>query len=291
MALAERPGGDGDPVAGFAFYLRREREAATRTVEAYLYWLDRFIGWTRDNEISLLRATPRDIRAFATSNGWARKTRSQILSSLKAFYRYAELDGYIGRSPAEAVPHPRLFNTVPPRYDEPQARRLVGGVGPDLIDRMIVALGLFAGLRTGEGVGLEFPDVDLRQGLLHVRRSYNEPTTKNRRERILPLHDHVARLVSELKATPQGDGRIIGLTTGECYRKRFRRSCERADVPYYGPHALRRTFADQLRRGGVREGVVRTLLGHAKRTEDMYMAVTGDEVQQAVASLSYSMAP
>ena len=283
MPLAERPRADGDPVAGFGFYLRRERELSGATERAYLYWVNRWLAWCSHEGVSSLSATPIHVRTFSTSGDWSRKTRSQILSALRAFYRYAELDGFTDRNPAQAVAGPRLFQRRGPSYSTDQARRLLG-MAVDLTDKLIVGLGLFAGVRTGEGMGLEPNDLDLHSGLLHIRRTYGEPTTKGKRERTIPLHSWLREPLAVARRV--ADGRLIDVGE-DAYRARFRRVCQRAHIPYHGPHALRRTFSTALTKLGVREGVVRELMGHRPTVTDLYIEVSAEEARRAIRGLRY----
>lgn len=271
-------------MAGFEFYLRREREASGNTVAAYCYWLRLFAEWCSANRTSVLRATPVDIRSFSTSKDWSRKTRSQLLSALKAFYRYCVLDGFLPYSPAESLPHPRLFATKGPIYDDAEARKLLQReIEPT--NRFIVAIGLYAGLRTGEALGLEPADIDFKHSLICVRRTMGEPTTKGKREREIPMH---ASLREPLRIVCRvADERLMSIRTTEGYRARFKRICERSGVPYKGPHALRRSFGTKLGINGVREGVIRELMGHVPSVTDLYVQVTMPQKRSAIRRLSF----
>lgn len=282
----DAPGGRGDPVAGFAFYLTREREAATRTIEAYLYWLGRYTTWLGGQGVSLLTARPLDVRAFATSGEWGRKTRAQVLSSLKAFYSYCELEEYVLRSPARSVPHPRQFTRIGAVYEPDEAARMLGAAR-SLTSHLIVGLGLYAGLRIGETLGLEPADVSLRRGIIHIRRTLGEPTTKGRRDREVPLHPAMRATVG--RAVRLDHPRLVyDLQTPQGGRDRLVRVCAQAKVPYHGgTHALRRTFGARLAANGVREGVIRHLLGHEARTEDLYMRVNPADARRAIEGLAY----
>ena len=70
------------------------------------------------------------------------------------------------------LPEKSSRQRVPPSPSE--AAALLAAV-PDA-DRAVWAVAMLAGLRRGELLALEWPDVDLKRGVLHVRRSY-DPTS------------------------------------------------------------------------------------------------------------------
>ena len=67
-------------------------------------------------------------------------------------------------------------------------------------DRAVWAVAMYAGLRRGEAMALRWSDVDLKEGTIHVQRSWdpeNGPSdTKNRNRRKVPivslLREHLA---------------------------------------------------------------------------------------------------
>jgi len=84
-----------------------------RTREAYGLDLRQYIGWCRSHELAVFAARRTDIEMFARdleTRGKARATISRRLGTIVGFYRFAEEEGVIERSPAERVRRPRLYN-------------------------------------------------------------------------------------------------------------------------------------------------------------------------------------
>lgn len=281
VALCE-PGED--PRRAFETYLARERQYATRTVYDYLWWLTRFEAWAREHGVPLLAATPKDVRRFTISGDWAPRTQAAALSALKSFYRWCEMEEFCVRSPASSIPNPRLYRRIGARY-RPQEVRALSAEARDTTDRLIVGLGVYEGLRTGEALGLRLEDLDFDAGVIRVRRTGDEPTTKGRREREIPIHPGLRE--SLRTAVRLEDKHLIVVRSPRGYQDRLRRICRRAKVIYHGPHALRRTFATRLAALDVREGVIHELLGHTPRVTDLYIDVTLREKRKAIRLLRF----
>lgn len=136
-------------------------------------------------------------------------------------------------------------------------------------DKAILLLLCGAGLRAGELVSLDIDDVDIHQGILHVRQG------KGRKNRDIHLAGKVRKqLVSWLKVRGDHTGPLFtrisradrpgthpltktGLT-GVLMQLRAI-----ADIGYFTPHDLRRTFITQLLEQGADLNIVRQLAGHA----------------------------
>ncbi len=75
--------------------------------------------------------------------------------------------------------------------------------------RAMFAVGTFAGLRTGEVVALEWPDVDFDARTIHVRRSIDGPL-KDDESRIAPLPETLAGVLTEWrKLAPVGRAQVF----------------------------------------------------------------------------------
>jgi len=131
--------------------------------------------------------------------------------------------------------------------------------------RALLLLCLRLGLRVGELANLYLEDIDWRTGCLRIR------STKNHRERVLPLPDDVGQaLVSHLRTSRPRSARVF-----EPLRPPF--SAERvhwhvlnslnylfslAGISGHGTHSLRHTAAATMVTGGASFKAVADVLGH-----------------------------
>ena len=160
--------------------------------------------------------------------------------------------------------------------DFEEAERLLAGADEQW--RPMILVGLKAGLRLGELIGLRWEDVDLVAGRIMVRRAIARGiagTPKNGRTREIPMSDELLRA---LKAHRHLRGELVFcdamgrlLTKEEC-RHPLWRACKRAGLRLLGWHALRHTFASHLVMRGAPLKAVQELLGHS--TIEMTMRYT-----------------
>lgn len=166
----------------------------------------------------------------------------------------------------------------------------------DLPHRLVVLLGLDAGLRASEIAGLQVGDIDGDD--LHVRRSVFAETgkrivypTKSGRERVVPMSPRLAACVRE----------AANLSTDEwLLHNRFGRPATRrtvtnylytaaklAGLPRRGPHSLRHSFATHALRAGADLKTVQELCGHASaRTTEVYLHGSKRTRRDAIAKLA-----
>jgi integrase len=159
-------------------------------------------------------------------------------------------------------------------------------------DELAAVLRLSAcGMTRADIAGLQWRDIDLDRGVLHIARGavwvqgkgidVREPKSRNRKrvvafETMQPgtaekLRALKVRRAAEQLATgpaysnPEGFVVVDGLgqqPNPERYSERFRTVARRAGLPAYRLHALRHTLADAFTRGGIPDVIGAGVLGH-----------------------------
>ena len=139
---------------------------------------------------------------------------------------------------------------------------------------------LYTGMRMGEINALKAEDIDLANGVIHVRATismglggrnfWKEHPKTDAGVRDVPINELVRPILEEALAEARNNkagtvfydyrkGDIIS-TQQVCYF--FRRVCDKYDLPYYGQHSLRHTFATRCIEAGVQPVVLKTWMGH-----------------------------
>jgi integrase len=155
-----------------------------------------------------------------------------------------------------------------------ECARLLGALRA--ADRPLWATAMFAGLRRGELMALRVEDVDLAEGVIHVRRGWDptdgEITTKSGRDRRVPiaaaLRDHLDEHLLGLEWRERPDGLVFGAGprtpfTGTPTSERARTAWEKAKLERITLHECRHTFASLMIAAGVNAKALSTYMGHA----------------------------
>jgi site-specific recombinase XerD len=271
-----------NPCAGlieaFADFQRHSQGLASQTIERRCRQVQDFLG--------RLRLTPQDLPALTITqidealadkvlhSSYARVSVCDLASTLRAFFRYAEQQGWCRAGLAAGIQGPRLFSqeTLPagPSWDDVQRLlAMTAGDRPtDIRDRPLLLLFAVYGLRAGEVVRLRLEDFDWERELLHVTRSKTgQPQTYPLAR---TLGNAVLRYLREVR--PRCTCRAVFLTRYRPYRTLSRTvlwsivSCRLrslgVSLRHSGPHALRYACATHLLEQGLSLKEIGDHLGH-----------------------------
>lgn len=279
--------------------LERERGASPHTVKAYredLTALADFLADEGGRTPEPEAVTVADLRGYVAAlgeAGYAKSTVARRMSAVRSFFKFARREGWIDSSPADALRNPRKGRRLPHFLSAEEVTRLLAAPPaekPDgLRDRAILETLYSAGLRVSELVGSNDGDLDLAQGLLHVR-------GKGRKERLAPLGSlAVAALRAWLAARvvsprePSGEGTPLftnrfgrRLTTRSVARMLEKHLAVAGIDPRTSPHTLRHSFATHLLDRGADVRSVQELLGHSSLvTTQVYTHVSATRLREA----------
>ncbi len=169
-------------------------------------------------------------------------------------------------------------------YEKDEQEKLVSAFTEEKGDRFRLRYGwgcvliLETGLRAGEALALEWPDINEEKSTLKVKKNMVrvdgktlvQRTTKTESgKRTVPLNGRAMEAIRHLKAQ-----RIVGCPivfatqTGKhlSYRNllaTMEKACEAAGVEHRGLHALRHSFTSNLYARGVEVKIISKLLSHA----------------------------
>lgn len=291
-------------IDGFLDYLRVERNASPRTVEAYqadlFHGLDFFAGRLNKPDEAVL---PNDLDhilfrrylAHLARKGLARTSISRRLAAWRSFFRYLQRVQALVSNPLDRVVTPKCPKNIPVVVYPEDVERLVKAPGNSpagLRDRALMELLYASGTRISEAVGLDLRDVDLDTGFIRVM-------GKGSRERLAPIgrfaRDALDRYLQQgrpvLAGRPGADPQALflnqrgGRLTARGARKRFSGYVNQvAKEQRVTPHTLRHCFATHMLEAGANLRVVQELLGHSRlSTTQIYTRVTTDRLQEVYA--------
>jgi len=233
-------------------------------------------SWARDQhtvrEASRLFGTKRldtigtlDVQKFKTLRAGDRApgTVNRDLAVLKHMFNVAISWGHIAVNPVRDVKQIRQQEEPMRTLSREEEVRLVQAAAPHL--RPIIVVALNTGMRRGELLGLQWDQVDLRNGAITVHH------TKSGQIRHIPINA-LARHALEVYTERQGHVfRFKGNAVADL-KHSFQNAVRRARIQRCRFHDLRHTFATRLVMGGVDLPTVKELLGHSSITTTMKYA-------------------
>lgn len=203
------------------------------------------------------------------ATAYAPVTVLNLRTALRLLLRRAVEDGVLTTNPLATIAGPRAIRRHRDYLDREQRDRLLAETvdAPDL--HIVVALGVFAGLRKSEMLALTWGDIDLPGRKIHIRSSADF-TTKSGRSRSIPMGDDLYRLLLPMR---RASGFVVApeRAARRCryrwnFTKSFRSACQRAGIPGGSPHLLRHCFASIAAQEGVSLFKLAEWLGHSGRS-------------------------
>jgi integrase/recombinase XerD len=262
-------------VGRFLDYVRHERGLAANTLAAYRRDLVDFTGWAKGRPVVGLSVRDLgDYFAFLAKKGLARASVARQAATLRTFYAFLQLEGFVERSPAELLAAARRDDTIPGTLSPGQVDRLLdapaGGTPTGLRDRALLELLYATGCRASEVSALALADVRLAESFCTCR-------GKGNKERVVPLGRRAVAAIRRWleQARPAFAARrpgaawvLLSSRGNRLSRMRIweivREHATAAGIPPdIGPHTLRHSFATHLVAGGVDLRHVQEMLGHA----------------------------
>lgn len=210
----------------------------------------------------------------AAASGKAKKTIANIRSGITAFVKYYRRQGMTTYRPDD-VSIPSSARSRGKTILQPGELRVLmtsdtGASRNTAITEPFVhafRLQVLTGMRPGEIIGLEWRDVDLKQNIVHVRRSVNVrgETTLGKNENAirdirLPARARIELLEQKLL---HGSGEsVFPIWSERQYRDHLTRYCTQNGITVVTPYELRHTFVSMCQ--SLPEGDLRAIVGHSK---------------------------
>jgi len=307
------PGPLAAALAAFERHVAHERGLSPHTVRAYvgdvISLLDHATRLGHDSVADLDVAVLRSWLARLRSTGASRGTLARRAAAARTFTGYAARAGLAATDPGRLLASPRPHRPLPAVLRPAEAAALAGaptGVHPPdgsdpaaaagggrrtdpvaLRDALVLELLYATGVRVGELVGLDLPDVDRDRRLVRV-------LGKGAKERSVPYGGPAERALAAYLASGRpaltgpdsGAALLLGVRGRRLDPRTVRRLVHgylRAvpGAPDLGPHGLRHTAATHLLEGGADLRAVQELLGHATlATTQIYTHVSVERLRR-----------
>lgn len=212
---------------------------------------------------------------FATSiheKGIGARSQARILSGVRSFYRFLQLEGYIKDDPTELLESPHLGEHLPTYLTTEEVDRLEASI--DLSkwegqrNKAIIEVLFSCGLRVSELVNLKISNCFMDEKFVRV-------LGKGSKERLVPISENAIREVNywlmdrNLMVIKPGEEDYLFLNRRGSHLTRtmilimIKRQAVAAGITkIISPHTLRHSFATALLKGGADLRAIQVMLGH-----------------------------
>jgi integrase/recombinase XerC len=262
----------------FLQYLKIEKRYSPHTVRSYLNDLDQFeaflkeLGQTNDP----VEVTSHDIRAWIVSmldTEYSTVSVHRKISCLRVYYRFLRKEGIVKIDPLQKVVLPKRKKSLPVFIEEKAMGTLLDdySFGDDftgIMNRTIIEMLYFTGMRRSELIGLRNIDIDLADATVKV-------TGKRNKQRIIPLvKPFINRLEEYINIRDKKSDNIkndwffVTVKGNKLYDKYVYNTVKSylaivTTADRKSPHVLRHTFATHMLNNGADLNSIKELLGHA----------------------------
>lgn len=285
------------PLVSYRIYLKLEKSLQPNTVEAYMSDIEKFSAYLEGGADALLSVTLDELRSFVASLsdvGVHARSQARILSSLRSFYGFLKLDGFIAEDPTELLKSPKIGMHLPDVLTVQEIDDIINAI--DLSkkegqrNRAMIEVLYSCGLRVSELCSLRMSDLYLPEQFIRV-------TGKGDKQRLVPIS---GRAIVELEAYFCDRNRIEikpGYEDFVFISERLKKPLSRIMVFHFikqlvvvagvkkcvSPHTFRHSFATHLLEGGANLRVIQAMLGHESiATTEIYAHIDRTRLREEI---------
>ena len=264
-----------DIVKAYVRYLKLQRNMSGNTLDAYQRDLRKLLDYLEREQLGVADVTLADLEHFSAGLhdiGIHPRSQCRILSGIRSFFKFVQLDGYRDDDPAELLESPQIGDHLPEVLSTAEVDRLEASI--DLSkweghrNRAIIEVLFSCGLRVSELVNLKLSD-------LYLEEEYVRVLGKGSKERLVPISPKAIQELGywfddrQLMNIKPGEEDYVFLNRRGAHLTRtmilimIKAQAKEAGIQKtISPHTLRHSFATALLEGGADLRFIQALLGH-----------------------------
>ena len=279
-------------------YLKLQRGYSANTLDAYIRDLEKLLVYLESEKKHVLEVELQDLQHFAAGLhdiGIGPRSQCRILSGVRSFYRFLQLDGYREDDPTELLESPVLGEHLPEVLTTHEVDALEASIDMSKWEghrnRAIIEVLFSCGLRVSELVNLKLSN-------LYLQEQYVRVFGKGSKERLVPISP---KAIKELEwwfddrqqmTIKPGEEDYVFLNRRGAHLTRtmilimIKQQAKEAGIQKtISPHTLRHSFATALLEGGADLRVIQVLLGHESiGTTEIYTHIDMTTLRQEILS-------
>ena len=264
-----------------------KKNARRKTVLAYGYDIKNHIK-PGVGHIFIDQASPRQIRTWIDNIDLSNKSKNNILIPLKNMFKEAKTEKIIGENPMLDFKSYKVEKKDPVVFTPEKIELILNQLENEALS--FYTFSFWSGLSTGEQIGLQWKDIDLKSNAFYVRRSisagkYLEMTKNDIRWRKVDLLAPAIEALHQLKPDDYDVNSEKYSSTYVFQNPRtndhwridpltniWKTALEKANLKYIRPYNTRHTYASIMLSAGLPASWIRQQMGHVslKMLEEVY---------------------
>lgn len=267
---------------GFESYLKLERSLSKNTVAAYKNDIHKLVQFMDENkpDVSPRNIDHETLSAFlqhVAESGQEAVTQARLISGIKAFFKYLNLEKIREDNPSELLEAPKTMRKLPDTLSEEDIRKILEGIdlsSPEGTRNRAMLETLYScGLRVSELVGLQISNVRDQMGFIRV-------VGKGNKERLVPIGSQALKYIAQYRDEVRVHLKVANTDSDSLFLNKNGKSLSRISVfkivkktaltagidKVISPHTYRHSFATHLVEHGADLRAVQEMLGHESIT-------------------------
>ncbi|MCB0648116.1 MAG: tyrosine recombinase XerD [Saprospiraceae bacterium] len=280
---------------GFVAFLLLEKSLSANTIAAYKEDVQLLANYCSRYDLDVLQLNQEHISLFLkdlVELSFSARSQARILSGIKAFFKYLDLEDMIEGNPTELISGPKISRKLPVFLSIEEIDALIKTI--DLSEptghrnKSLLEVLYSCGLRVSELIGLKWSDV-------YHKEQYIRVVGKNNKERLVPIASTALLdliLLKESYLDEQKNSKYI-------FTSKTGKNLSRVMVFYIikdcarkagiekeiSPHTFRHSFATHLVERGADLRAVQEMLGHSSiTTTEIYTHLSNDYLRNTILS-------
>ena len=282
-----------DILSDYTSYLVIERALSKNSVSSYISDISKLAGTYNDKSPEELSGE--DLSAFIAQQAAAisKRSQSRLISALKSFFGFMEIEGRIQVNPADTIDPPKISRHIPVVLSVEEIDRIMNSV--DLSEpegqrnRAILEVLYSCGLRVSELISLRISDLFFDESFIRV-------IGKGDKQRLVPIGEpamqavqlylsqtrraYVSKKVENILFLNRRGGKL----SRQMIFLMIKSQCEKAGITKeISPHTFRHSFATHLVENGADLRAVQQMLGHESIiTTEIYTHIDSRKWQESI---------
>ena len=283
-------------VRAYLRYLKLQRGYSVNTLDAYQRDLNKLLVYLEAENKHVLDVQLKDLQHFAAGLhdiGIHARSQCRILSGVRSFFRFLQLDGYRDDDPTELLESPVLGEHLPEVLTADEVDALENSIDHSKWEgqrnHAIIEVLFSCGLRVSELVNLKLSD-------LYIRERYVRVCGKGSKERLVPISPQAIQQLDlwfmdrNLMKIKPGEEDYVFLNRRGAHLTRVmilimikQQALEAGIQKTISPHTLRHSFATALLEGGADLRAIQAMLGHETiGTTEIYTHIDMSTLRQEI---------